>query len=101
MDVNSQQLLLFLVVKTIGRKAVIFVNGCFWHGHGCKRTRIPQTNREYWRSKIERNMRRDAENIEKLNEMDWRALVIWECNLADPVNLGEMVQSFLEGKNGA
>jgi G:T-mismatch repair DNA endonuclease (very short patch repair protein) len=46
-------------------------------------------------------MRRDAENIEKLNEMDWRALVIWECNLADPVNLGEMVQSFLEGKNGA
>lgn len=60
-------------------RAVIFVNGCFWHAHGCRKTTIPAMNAEFWRAKIERNMQRDAEAIDKLHMLGWRSLTIWEC----------------------
>jgi len=62
-------------------KAVIFVNGCFWHMHNCSRARLPKSNLEYWESKIKRNVERDQRNYQKLSEQGWRVLVIWECEL--------------------
>ena len=64
-------------------KTVVFVNGCFWHGHeNCKRARIPETNGDYWRNKITGNMNRDIANKERLEKEGWKVVVIWECELA-------------------
>lgn len=62
-------------------KTVIFVNGCFWHGCPiCKHAQIrPQTNKEYWQKKLDRNMERDKKNIIALQEMGWKVLIVWEC----------------------
>lgn len=63
---------------------VVFVNGCFWHGHDCARgARAPKANAEYWRAKIARNSERDAANIAALEVKGWRAEVIWECQLKE------------------
>lgn len=63
-------------------KTVVFVNGCFWHGHEeCGNYRPPKTNTEFWRQKIERNKSRDAENYRKLISSGWQVLVVWECQL--------------------
>lgn len=62
-------------------KAVIFVNGCFWHKHDCGRFAWPSSNVEYWSKKINRNVERDAQNIALLTEQGWRVLIIWECQL--------------------
>lgn len=58
---------------------VIFIHGCFWHGHEHKHS--PSANHEYWTQKIERNKRRDAENIKELERLGWRVAVVWECQL--------------------
>lgn len=62
-------------------KAVIFVNGCFWHKHDCGKFVWPSSNAEYWSKKINRNVERDAQNIALLTEQGWRVLIIWECQL--------------------
>lgn len=62
-------------------QTVIFVNGCFWHMHGCSRSRLPKSNQEYWRPKIERNIERDADAKKKLEAEGWKVIVIWECEL--------------------
>lgn len=67
-----------------GRKAVVFVHGCFWHGHDCGACRIPQTNREYWTGKIARNVRRDRESAATLSASGWRVATVWECALRGP-----------------
>ncbi len=61
-------------------RTVIFVNGCFWHGHECQKRR-PATNAEFWREKIERNRERDARNQALLQAAGWNVIVIWECQL--------------------
>ena len=62
------------------RRSVIFVHGCFWHQHeGCIDCSRPDSNREYWRPKLLRNVMRDEENVRKLTQMGWRVFVIWEC----------------------
>lgn len=62
------------------RRKVIFVNGCFWHGHDCRRgARPPRENAAYWSAKIARNAARDAANLAALAETGWAALTIWEC----------------------
>jgi DNA mismatch endonuclease, patch repair protein len=67
------------------RRKVIFVHGCFWHGHDCKRgDRVPKNNREYWIAKIGRNRVRDKSNLKKLKRLGWKAKVIWECDLQEP-----------------
>ncbi|MFO8026797.1 MAG: DNA mismatch endonuclease Vsr [Opitutales bacterium] len=59
---------------------VVFVHGCFWHGHeGCKEGRIPKSRTEWWRAKIERNHQRDHKNIAELEAMGWRVVVLWTC----------------------
>lgn len=60
-------------------RVVVFVNGCFWHGHQCKRKPKSKTNRRFWTQKIRRNRRRDLEVRNKLINMGWRILVVWEC----------------------
>lgn len=61
------------------RRAVIFVHGCFWHGHDCKYFRLPGTRLEFWRKKIEQNQARDLVVTQQLKASGWRQLVIWEC----------------------
>ena len=62
-------------------RTIIFVNGCFWHMHGCSRSRLPRSNEEYWKPKIERNIKRDAENKQKLEAAGWNVIIVWECEL--------------------
>ena len=63
-------------------KTVIFVNGCFWHGHeGCKHFVLPKSNREYWESKIRRNQQRDRVALKVLQQAGWNVITIWECSL--------------------
>ena len=64
-----------------GRRAVIFVHGCFWHGHGCHLFRLPATRQEFWRTKIARNKVRDLTAEGTLVAAGWRVLTIWECAL--------------------
>lgn len=67
-------------------KAIIFVNGCFWHGHErCERFKFPKTNSVFWKEKINKNIKRDCENNKALTELGWEVLVIWECQLKAPV----------------
>lgn len=63
-------------------KTVIFVNGCFWHGHeGCKHFVWPKSNEEFWKNKIETNIARDKKKTQVLEELGWRVIVVWECEL--------------------
>lgn len=65
-------------------RAIIFVHGCFWHGHpGCRYFRLPRTREEFWRGKIQDNIERDARARSALNAAGWRVVVIWECALRD------------------
>ena len=61
--------------------AVIFVNGCFWHGHDCHLFKWPKTRPDFWKEKITGNRRRDKNNLQLLQEMGWRLCVVWECSL--------------------
>lgn len=63
------------------RRAVIFVHGCFWHGHDCALFRWPSTREDFWRTKISGNVARDARTRQRLLEMNWRVLDVWECTL--------------------
>ena len=60
-------------------KSVVFVHGCFWHWHGCPRSRMPKSNIEYWEKKIDGNRKRDRKNIAQLSSLGWKSLIIWEC----------------------
>lgn len=63
-------------------KTVIFVNGCFWHGHeGCKYFRLPKSNVGFWKEKIERNVARDFRNEAELKALGWRVIRVWECEI--------------------
>lgn len=63
-------------------RLAVQVRGCFWHQHeGCRAGRLPASNLDYWRPKLEGNVRRDAEKDEALRALGWRVLVIWECEL--------------------
>lgn len=62
-------------------KTVIFVNGCFWHGHNCPLFRMPGTRPEFWQAKIESNRNRDERVLGQLADMGWHVFVVWECSL--------------------
>lgn len=63
-------------------KTVVFVNGCFWHGHkGCKYFVWPKSNVDFWKEKINQNIMRDNNKIAQLEESDWKVLIVWECEL--------------------
>ena len=68
-------------------KTVIFVDGCFWHGHeGCKYFRLPKSNTPFWEAKITRNIERDKETTQALTALGWKVIRIWECELRNKSN---------------
>ena len=62
-------------------RTVVFVHGCFWHGHGCSLFKWPKTRAAFWKTKINRNMERDRKALAALKADEWRAIVVWECAL--------------------
>ena len=68
--------------------AVIFIHGCFWHGHDCHLFKWPSTRREFWKTKITRNQEVDARNYKALKEEGWRILTIWECSIKGKNQIG-------------
>jgi DNA mismatch endonuclease (patch repair protein) len=80
------------------RRLAIFVHGCFWHGHDCKRgARPPRENADYWSAKIARNRARDARALLELHAQGWRTLVVYECALRDPDALRARLADALSG----
>ena len=70
------------------RRTVIFVHGCFWHGHsGCKNAVLPASNREYWEAKFSRNAGRDKRHARALRRSGWHVLTVWECLVRDDKQL--------------
>ena len=87
-----------------GRRAVIFVHGCFWHQHPaehCLDGRRPKSNTRYWTEKLDRNVARDAKVQDALTTQGWRSLIIWECELSDTERLDHRLRSFLEDREEA
>lgn len=80
------------------RRKVIFVHGCFWHGHDCRRSRIRPDRPSYWIRKIERNRERDADSVERLESEGWEVMVVWECETLarEREGLAEELRRFLE-----
>ena len=79
-------------------KVVVFIHGCFWHGHDCRRgskNRKPKSNKAYWTRKLNRNIVRDAENGTKLTALGWRRFVVWECELEDTEALARRLLAFI------
>ena len=80
-----------------GRRKVVFVNGCFWHGHrGCRYARLPRTNTDFWRKKIRKNRARDRRNAALLEASGWKVLTVWQCELKDVETLADSLYEFLE-----
>lgn len=78
------------------RRKAIFVHGCFWHGHHCKRgAREPKANSEYWGAKIRRNRERDQSTTGALQASGWEVLVIWECETRELQSLASRLSAFL------
>ena len=81
-------------------KTVIFVNGCFWHGHkGCKYFVWPKSNPDFWKKKIETNISRDLQKIKLLQSQGWRVITIWECELK-PTNRDARYKKLIEEIGG-
>ena len=64
-------------------KVTIFVNGCYWHRHGCKKTTTPKSNTEFWENKFSENVERDKKNYKRLKDQGWSVNIIWECQVND------------------
>jgi DNA mismatch endonuclease (patch repair protein) len=76
-------------------RLVILVHGCFWHGHHCKKgsgRRRPKTNQSYWNPKLDRNIARDHQNANRLSELGWKSVVIWECETANAQSIAERLR---------
>ena len=83
-------------IAFISRKKAIFVHGCFWHGHPCKRgARAPKSNRDYWVAKIARNRARDGAAVKRLGAMGWLCLTVFECEMKDREALTRRLAGFL------
>lgn len=82
--------------------AAVFINGCFWHAHGCALSKVPATRQDFWQQKLESNATRDQKAIQALQTEGWRVLVIWECALRGPARQKEATvmdraAKFIEG----
>lgn len=83
-----------IVLPRLGK--VIFVHGCFWHGHKrCHRSKRPTTNSTFWNKKLDANMERDKIFRRELIKMGWKVLVVWQCNTNNPTYLLEKLERFL------
>lgn len=79
-------------------KAVIFVNGCFWHQHlGCKKAVLPKSNQSYWIPKLEKNISSQRRSCDLLCLEGWRVLILWECEIKKTEVLESLINDFLKG----
>ena len=79
------------------RRKVIFVHGCFWHRHGCRKGRsMPSTRSGFWTEKLAKNVERDRRVRRKLRRMGWAVHVVWECQVRDSEEVGARLSAFLE-----
>jgi DNA mismatch endonuclease, patch repair protein len=78
------------------RKAAIFVNGCFWHSHGCSKGKPPKSRLEYWGPKLQANQRRDAAKSAELRALGWRTLTVWQCEVKDARKLTPKLIKFID-----
>lgn len=86
-------------IVMIGRRKVVDVRGCFWHGHeGCKYGRLPKSRQDFWTAKIARNRERDLENFYNLERKGWRVLVVWQCELKNLELLKTRLYEFIESE---
>ncbi len=76
-------------------KTIILIHGCFWHGHGVCGKTIPASNREYWTSKISRNIQRDKQNKQALLALGWKVITLWECEIRNRNIAGESLAALL------
>ncbi|WP_274362916.1 very short patch repair endonuclease [Paenibacillus thermotolerans] len=81
-------------------KKVILVHGCFWHGHdGCVKSKLPETNKDFWLKKIGKNIERDLKHFKSLEELGWDVLIIWSCEMskkADLITIEQRLGTFLD-----
>ena len=78
-------------------KKLIFVHGCFWHGHkGCERSKRPSTNVEFWNRKLSANIKRDSQSVRDLKRQGWKVLIVWACQIRNTDRLHQTLTSFLE-----
>lgn len=77
-------------------RKVIFVNGCFWHGHAnCRKAAMPKSNKTFWSRKLKRNRERDGENLRALRKLRWQVLTVWQCEMKKPERLYQKLRRFL------
>lgn len=78
------------------RKKAVFVHGCFWHGHGCAKGKLPKSRLDYWGPKIEGNVARDAAAMRSLRAKGWKPLVVWQCECKSTARLQRRLIKFLD-----
>ena len=89
-------------IAFVSRRRAIFVHGCFWHGHGCRKGRPPKSRLDYWLPKLRVNIARDRTKVEQLEVIGWRVLTVWQCDLSDLDTLAVRIRRFLaESKSRA
>lgn len=71
-------------------RAVVFVHGCFWHGHNCRQGRVPSSNVDYWAPKVAANRDRDARKEKALRHLGWRVFTVWECEIKGDARAGSI-----------
>lgn len=81
----------------VSRKKVLFVHGCFWHGHRCRYGRLPKSKLDYWRPKVLANKARDRRQLAHLKRAGWSAMVVWQCELRKTGDLAARINGFMNG----
>ncbi len=84
-----------------GRMKAIFVHGCFWHAHGCRKGRAPKSRLDYWKPKLKTNKTRDRAQLCALKKLGWSVLTVWQCETTDSEVLSARLTDFLEGTPNA
>jgi len=86
-------------------KTIVFIHGCFWHGHeGCEAAKLPATNIEYWTKKVSSNINRDFKNVQALQILGWNVIAVWECELKTAYRkkrLDVLLQEIINQKNSS
>ncbi len=78
---------------------VIFVHGCFWHGHDCPRGKRPSTNKAFWNQKLDKNIERDKTNQQKLRDLGWNVGIVWGCEVKNSKNLEQKLIELMQLTN--
>ncbi len=79
-------------------KTVVFVHGCFWHGHDCNKGKLPNTRRDFWKEKTSINRDRDKANLDALNSEGWSVITVWECQTKSSSKLTDLSEMFMKLK---